>query len=58
MKLTMLDPTGEERDIEALMMGIVVDLHRINQRLINVETMLGLVPHETPEAAEEESNDD
>ena len=47
MKLTLTDSNGAEHDLEAVIMGIVTDIHNLNKRLIALEPQ--------PEEAHEEA---
>ena len=42
MKLTLTDLTGNEHDLDSVVLGIAGDIHRLNQRLIRVEAELGI----------------
>ena len=42
MKLIITDASGGEHDLDAVILGIAADIHRLNQRLINVEAELGI----------------
>ena len=42
MKLVLTDATGNEHDLDAVILGIAGDIHRLNQRLIRVEEELGI----------------
>ena len=57
MKLVLTDATGGEHDLDAVILGIAGDIHRLNQRLIRVEEELGIT-HEQAEAVadSEEAN--
>jgi hypothetical protein len=56
MKTVIIDKAGIEHELEAVILGIVTDLHKLNQRLIFVEKQLG-ISYEQPveEAAAEEA---
>ena len=40
MKLTLTDLTGNEHDLDSVVLGIAGDIHRLNQRLMRVEAEL------------------
>lgn len=42
MKLVLTDATGGEHDLDAVILGIAGDIHRLNQRLMRVEEELGI----------------
>jgi len=42
MKLVLTDASGGEHDLDVVILGIAGDIHRLNQRLINVEAELGI----------------
>jgi hypothetical protein len=42
MKIVITDASGNEHDVEAVILGIAGDIHRLNQRLIRVEEELGI----------------
>jgi len=42
MKLVIIDNSGAEHDLDTVILGIAGDIHRLNQRLIRVETELGI----------------
>ena len=42
MKLVLTDTSGGEHDLDSVILGIAGDIHRLNQRLINVEQELGI----------------
>jgi hypothetical protein len=42
MKLLLTDAAGGEHDLDNVILGIAADIHRLNQRLINVEAELGI----------------
>ena len=42
MKLTITDISGGEHDLDTVVLGIAGDIHRLNQRLMRVETELGI----------------
>jgi hypothetical protein len=42
MKTVIIDKAGTEHELEAVILGIVTDLHKLNQRLIFVESQLGI----------------
>lgn len=42
MKLTLTDVSGNEHDLDSVVLGIAGDIHRLNQRLIRVEAELGI----------------
>ena len=42
MKLVLTDASGGEHDLDSVILGIAADIHRLNQRLINVEAELGI----------------
>ena len=46
MKLVLTDATGGEHDLDSVILGIAGDIHRLNQRLINVEQELGIIYQE------------
>lgn len=46
MKLVLTDATGNEHDLDAVILGIAGDIHRLNQRLIRVEEELGITYQE------------
>lgn len=56
MKLVLSDATGGEHDLDAVILGIASDIHRLNQRLIRVEEELGIT-HEQSEAVADSEED-
>lgn len=54
MKLVLTDATGGEHDLDAVILGIAGDIHRLNQRLIRVEDELGI---NQPDAEAQETTD-
>ena len=42
MKLVLTDASSGEHDLDNVILGIAADIHRLNQRLINVEAELGI----------------
>ena len=46
MKLVLIDAAGGEHDLDSVILGIAGDIHRLNQRLINVEQELGIIYQE------------
>ena len=46
MKLVLTDASGGEHDLDSVILGIAGDIHRLNQRLINVEQELGITYQE------------
>jgi hypothetical protein len=46
MKLVLTDASGGEHDLDTVILGIAGDIHRLNQRLINVEQELGITYQE------------
>lgn len=42
MKLVLIDATGNEHDLDTVILGIAGDIHRLNQRLMRVEEELGI----------------
>ena len=42
MKLVLTDATGGAHDLDSVILGIAGDIHRLNQRLLNVEAELGI----------------
>jgi hypothetical protein len=51
MKLVLTDASGGEHDLDAVILGIAADIHRLNQRLINVEAELGITYQQAEAAA-------
>jgi len=46
MKLVLTDVSGNEHDLDSVVLGIAGDIHRLNQRLMRVEAELGITYQE------------
>lgn len=59
MKLILTDAMGGEHDLDSVILGIAADIHRLNQRLINVEKELGITyqQSEAEPIADSEANE-
>lgn len=42
MKTVIVDANGGEHELEAVVLGIAADIHRLNQRLIRIEKELNI----------------
>ena len=58
MKLVLIDATGNEHDLDTVILGIAGDIHRLNQRLIRAEEELGITYQDAEAKAIVDSEDD
>ena len=58
MKLTITDLSGAEHDLDAVVLGIAGDIHRLNQRLIRAEAELGISYQDAEQEAIADAEED
>ena len=56
MKLVLTDSAGNDHDVENVILGIAADIHRLNQRLIRIESELN-ISYETAEETEADAEE-